>query len=128
MSTDHRLNRALRGLQRVTRETVRLSEIAPDEDERFMALYFGLRRAGQVAEKLAPHTADEDGRLASVGAAVRWWRAQEDPRPGEGADEAVREANDRMKEAIGVIGLASSDDPSNWARARSWVGSHPSPG
>jgi len=124
MATDHRLNRALRGLQDVTRETVRLSESAPDEDERFMALYYGLRRAGQVVEKTAPHTADEDGRLASVSAAVQWWRAHEDPRPGESPVEAVREANDRMKEAIGVIGLASSESPDLWAKARSWAAAH----
>jgi len=125
MATDHRLNRALRRLQDVTRETVRLSESAPDEDERFMALYYGLRRAGQVVEKVAPHAADEEGRLASVSAAVRWWRAHEDPRPGEGADEAVREANERMKEAVGVIGLASSESPGLWAKARSWAVAHP---
>ena len=124
MATDHRLNRALRRLQTVTRETVRLSEEAPDEDERFMALYYGLRRAGQVVQKVAPHTADEDGRLACVSAAVGWWRAHEDPRPGEGADDAIREANDRMKEAVGVIGLASSEDPDLWTKARSWAAAH----
>jgi len=90
-----------------------------------MALYYGLRRAGQVAEKLAPHTDDDDGRLASVRAAVRWWKTHEGPRPGEAPDEAVREANDRMKEAVGVVGLASSDEPDLWAKARAWSAAHP---
>jgi len=125
MPTDHRLNRALRRLQGVTRETVRLSEGASDEDERFMALHYAMLRAAQVVERVGPHTPDEDGRLASVGSAVGWWRAHRGPRPGEGAEEAVREANDRMKEAVGVIGLASSEEPDLWGKARSWAEAHP---
>jgi len=125
MPADHRLNRALRRLQRVAGESVRLSERASDEDERFMALHYAMLTASQMVEKVGPHTADEDGRLACISSAVRWWRAQRTPRPGEDAGGAVREANDRMKEAVGVIGLASSENRDLWAKARSWAAAHP---
>lgn len=103
-----------------------LSERAPDDDERFMALFYGLRRARDCVHHLRVRgETDEDGRVDSVDAAVRWWESSTGAAAPGAGEQAVREANDLMKEAVGVVGLASSDDPALWARARSWAAAHP---
>jgi len=125
MPSEYWTNRALRGLQRVARESVILSEQAPDEDDRFMALYYGLRRSREVVERLRFRgETDEEGRVECVAAAVRWWEANVEADARGGGEEAVRAANDLMKEAVGVVGLASGDDPALWARAREWAATH----
>ena len=129
MPSDYWAKRALRGLQRVARESVILSERSDDDDDRFMALHFGLRRSREVVDRLGFRgETDGDGRVDSVVAAVRWWEATVPPDARGGGEESVRAANDVMKEAVGVVGLASSDDPSLWARARDWAAAHPVPG
>jgi len=125
MSSEYWVNRALERLQAVARETVRLSEQAADEDERFMALIYAMTKARQVVERLASRgETDAEGRLASVAAAVGWWEATTPADQSPGGAAAVAAANDRMKEAVGIIGLATSDDPELWARAGAWASSH----
>jgi len=125
MPSEYWTNRALRGLQRVARESVILSEQAPDEDDRFMALYYGLRRSREVVERLRFRAeTDVEGRVESVAAAVRWWETNVGADARGGGAEAVRAANALMKEAVGVVGLASSEDPALWASARAWAGTH----